>query len=182
MRPPGRPKGEYRSAQHEGSPMRPPGRPKGEYLRSQHEGSPATTAAPPAAARTAALALAITLGIQVYTSLATAATAVLAPEIARDLGLPPALIGVFVGLTGLPSCCALRYSPLGRPGGLTGLPSCCALRYSPLGRPGGLTAIAHAQQKCILAARRGPMLMAVNAAADAGAHQGVDVGIRPSII
>jgi MFS family permease len=56
------------------------------------------TAAPPAAARTAALALAITLGIQVYTSLATAATAVLAPEIARDLGLPPALIGVFVGL------------------------------------------------------------------------------------
>ena len=37
--------------------------------------------------------------IQIYTSLvATAATAVLAPEIARDLGLPPALVGVFVGL------------------------------------------------------------------------------------
>ena len=31
MSPKGRPKGEYRSAQHEGSPMTPPGRPKGEY-------------------------------------------------------------------------------------------------------------------------------------------------------
>ena len=31
MSPPGRPKGEYRSAQHEGIPMSPPGRPKGEY-------------------------------------------------------------------------------------------------------------------------------------------------------
>ncbi len=28
MSPPGRPKGEYRSAQHEGSSMSPPGRPK----------------------------------------------------------------------------------------------------------------------------------------------------------
>ena len=40
MSPPGRPKGEYRSAQHEGSPVRPPGRPKGEYRSAQHEGSP----------------------------------------------------------------------------------------------------------------------------------------------
>ena len=31
MSPPGRPKGEYRSAQREGTPMSPPGRPKGEY-------------------------------------------------------------------------------------------------------------------------------------------------------
>jgi S-adenosylmethionine:diacylglycerol 3-amino-3-carboxypropyl transferase len=41
MSPPGRPKGEYRSAQHEGSPLSPPGRPKGEYRSAQHEGSPA---------------------------------------------------------------------------------------------------------------------------------------------
>jgi O-succinylbenzoic acid--CoA ligase len=31
MSPPGRPKGEYRSAQREGTPVSPPGRPKGEY-------------------------------------------------------------------------------------------------------------------------------------------------------
>ena len=30
MSPPGRPKGEYRSAQHEGTPVSPLGRPKGE--------------------------------------------------------------------------------------------------------------------------------------------------------
>ena len=40
MSPPGRPKGEYRSAQHEGSPVSPPGRPKGEYRSAQSEGSP----------------------------------------------------------------------------------------------------------------------------------------------
>jgi len=39
MSPPGRPKGEYRSAQHEGSRVSPPGRPKGEYRSAQHEGS-----------------------------------------------------------------------------------------------------------------------------------------------
>ena len=37
---PGRPKGEYRSAQHEGSAVSLPGRPKGEYRSAQHEGSP----------------------------------------------------------------------------------------------------------------------------------------------
>jgi len=31
MSPKGRPKGEYRSAQREGTPVTPPGRPKGEY-------------------------------------------------------------------------------------------------------------------------------------------------------
>jgi 16S rRNA (guanine527-N7)-methyltransferase len=36
--PPGRPKGEHRSAQHEGSLMSPPGRPKGEHRSAQHEG------------------------------------------------------------------------------------------------------------------------------------------------
>lgn len=39
MSPPGRPKGEFRSAQHEGFHVHPPGRPKGEGRRSaQHEG------------------------------------------------------------------------------------------------------------------------------------------------
>ena len=40
MSPPGRPKGEYRSAQREGCLMSPPGRPKGEYRSAQHEGPP----------------------------------------------------------------------------------------------------------------------------------------------
>jgi hypothetical protein len=31
MSPPGRPKGEFRRAQHEGTPVSLPGRPKGEY-------------------------------------------------------------------------------------------------------------------------------------------------------
>ena len=40
MSPTGRPEGEYRSAQHEGSPVSPTGRPEGEYRSAQHEGSP----------------------------------------------------------------------------------------------------------------------------------------------
>jgi MFS family permease len=56
------------------------------------------TATKPVTARTAAVALAITLVIQVFTALAVAATAVLAPAIARDLAVSPKLIGVFVGL------------------------------------------------------------------------------------
>ena len=47
---------------------------------------------------TAGFALAITLAIQIFTALAAASTAVLAPEIGRDLGFAPKLIGVFVGL------------------------------------------------------------------------------------
>jgi len=35
---PGRPKGEYRSAQHGGSPVNLPGRPKGEHRSAQHRG------------------------------------------------------------------------------------------------------------------------------------------------
>jgi MFS family permease len=42
--------------------------------------------------------LAATTAIQVFTSLAGTATAVLAPELARDLGLNPKWVGVFVGL------------------------------------------------------------------------------------
>jgi hypothetical protein len=35
MSPPGRPKGEYRSAKREGNPVGPPGRPKGEYRSAE---------------------------------------------------------------------------------------------------------------------------------------------------
>ena len=38
MSTPGRPKSEYRSAQHEGTPVSTPGRPKSEYRSAQHEG------------------------------------------------------------------------------------------------------------------------------------------------
>ena len=38
MSPPGRPKGEYRSAQHEGTSIGPPGRPGGEYGMRSTEG------------------------------------------------------------------------------------------------------------------------------------------------
>jgi MFS family permease len=53
---------------------------------------------PASPVRTAAIALATTLAIQIFTSLAATATSVLAPEIARDLALSPKLVGVFVGL------------------------------------------------------------------------------------
>ena len=46
----------------------------------------------------AATALAATLAIQMYTSLAATATSVLAPMIASDLAVSPKLIGVFVGI------------------------------------------------------------------------------------
>ena len=48
-------------------------------------------------ARTARVALAATLTIQIFTSFAGTATAVLAPEIAGDFGIDPRLIGVFIG-------------------------------------------------------------------------------------
>jgi MFS family permease len=54
--------------------------------------------AAPSSAGTAAIALSATLAIQVFTALSGAAIAVLAPEIARDFGLPAKLVGVFVGL------------------------------------------------------------------------------------
>lgn len=49
-------------------------------------------------ARTAVVALGVTLAIQVFVALTATATAVLAPEIARDLHVPAKLVGVFVGL------------------------------------------------------------------------------------
>jgi hypothetical protein len=45
MSAPGRPKGEYRRAQPEGTPVSTPGRPKGEYRNAQHEGTPVNTLA-----------------------------------------------------------------------------------------------------------------------------------------
>ena len=42
MSPPGRPKGEYRSAQRAGNLFRPQGRPKGEHRSAQREGTPIT--------------------------------------------------------------------------------------------------------------------------------------------
>jgi hypothetical protein len=46
MSSPGRPKSEYRNAQHEGSPASSPGRPEGEYRSAQREGSPVSSPAP----------------------------------------------------------------------------------------------------------------------------------------
>ena len=46
----------------------------------------------------AGFALTITLAIQIFTAFAATSTAVLAPEIGRDLDIAPKLVGVFVGL------------------------------------------------------------------------------------
>ena len=48
--------------------------------------------------RRAFVALAATLAIQIFTSLAATATAVLAPEIAATIGVAPKWIGVFIGI------------------------------------------------------------------------------------
>jgi len=49
-------------------------------------------------ARLAAVALGATLALQMFTSLASTAAAVLAPAIAADFGVPPRWIGMFIGL------------------------------------------------------------------------------------
>jgi hypothetical protein len=49
-------------------------------------------------ARTALVALAATLAIQIYVSFAATATAVLAPELARAFDVPARWIGIFVGI------------------------------------------------------------------------------------
>jgi len=53
---------------------------------------------PDSRTRTAAIALAVTLAIQMFTALAATSTSVLAPVIGRDLAVAPKLIGVFVGI------------------------------------------------------------------------------------
>ncbi len=55
-------------------------------------------ASEPATLVDTAVALGVTLAIQVFVALAGTATAVLATEIGRDLGVPARLVGVFVGL------------------------------------------------------------------------------------
>ena len=50
------------------------------------------------AGRTALIALVVTLAIQAFIAMSAAATAVLAPEISRDLGVSAKLVGVFVGI------------------------------------------------------------------------------------
>ena len=49
-------------------------------------------------ARTALIALAATLTIQVYASFAATATAVLAPELAREFDVESRWVGMFVGI------------------------------------------------------------------------------------
>lgn len=56
------------------------------------------TSTPESPPHTATIALAATLAIQVFTALAGSATAVLAPEIAREFDVPARLVGFFVGL------------------------------------------------------------------------------------
>ncbi len=46
MSPPGRPKGEFLNAKHEGTPVSPPGRPKGECRSAQHAGRPVSLLGP----------------------------------------------------------------------------------------------------------------------------------------
>jgi len=58
----------------------------------------ARVAVPARSSGTAVVALAATLSIQVFTALAATAPAVLAPELARELGIAPQWIGAFVGL------------------------------------------------------------------------------------
>ncbi len=67
MSPPGRPKGEYRSAQHEGTPVNTPGRPEDESRSVQHEGAPVGGPPPSIASRDewiAALRWGVATGIQ----------------------------------------------------------------------------------------------------------------------
>ena len=65
--------------------------------RRTHDGERRTGERRAIAAR-AAIALAATLAIQIYVSFAATAAAVLAPEIARDFGIAPRWVGVFVGI------------------------------------------------------------------------------------
>jgi MFS family permease len=64
------------------------------------------TSVPVRDARAATIALVVTLAIQVFTAVAAAVTAVLAPEMARDFELPAKLVGVFTGLLYLGSMIA----------------------------------------------------------------------------
>jgi len=94
------------------------------------------------AARTAVLALAVTLAIQVFTALAATATSVLAPEIARGFALSPKLVGVFVGIVYTGGAFASLVS-----GGFIG-------RYGPI----------RVSQACVLMCAAGLLVLAAGAA------------------
>ena len=81
----------------EGPPRGANSAPIGGSERSER-GGPMSAEGPPRSSRTAMVALAATLSIQIFTALAATAPAVLAPELARELGIAPQWIGVFVGL------------------------------------------------------------------------------------
>jgi MFS family permease len=66
--------------------------------RSAQRAEGGARAAQDPASRVAALALAITLAIQIFTAVSATAVSVLAPEIGRDVGIAPKLVGVFVGI------------------------------------------------------------------------------------
>jgi MFS family permease len=65
----------------------------------------------PRSGRTGIVALAATLAIQTFTSLAATAPAVLAPELARAMAVAPQWIGVFVGLVYVGAMLASVASP-----------------------------------------------------------------------
>ena len=98
-----------------------------------------------------AVALGATLAIQVYTSLAGAAAAVLAPEVAADLSVPSRWIGGYVGLVyfGAMSASLLCGAYLARYGAIRLSQACvalCALGIAgtALAQPGWLPAVAAA--------------------------------------
>lgn len=97
------------------------------------------------------VALAATLAIQIYTSLAGTAAAVLAPDIAADLGVPARWIGGYVGLVYFGAMCAILLcgAYLARHGPIRVSQACVALcaigiALVALARPEGLALVAAA--------------------------------------
>jgi ketosteroid isomerase-like protein len=78
MSPPGRPKGEYRSAKREGNPIIPPGRPKGEYRSAEREGNPISMSV------SARITRIVRHGLALTTALALCGCAALDMRAARD--------------------------------------------------------------------------------------------------
>ena len=121
MSPPGRPKGEYRSAQHEGTPVSPPGRPKGEYRSAQHAGLPTQP-------------LVVTMGD----------AAGIGPEIiARAFALGELHDAVVIGDAGVLHRAGVAMTAvIDSPDDLAQVPPGCLPLVQPRGLPGGLAALA----------------------------------------
>lgn len=109
------------------------------------------TPAPPGSGASPGLALGATLAIQIYTSLAGAAAAVLAPAIAADLGVPARWIGAYVGLVyaGAMSASLVCGAWIARHGAIRVSQACVALcaggvALTALAGPGGLALVAFA--------------------------------------